>query len=151
MKRNRVLAAIALFRLSKAALLVLAGFGLLELLRPLAAEKLQDWMRSMPLVLKYHPDRVLGNAHHLEIAAAAAFAYAALFTTEGIGLWLQKTWAEYLTIIATTSFIPFEIWEVLRRATALRIALLIANAAIVVYLVAVRWSAREDRLGRGAG
>jgi len=64
-----------------------------------------------------------------------AFCYAALFTTEGIGLWLEKRWAEYLTVIATISFIPFEVWEIVRRVTVLRIALVIANIAIVIDLI----------------
>src|SRR4051812_28239892 len=39
--------------------------------------------------------------------ALGCFAYAALFGTEGIGLWLEKKWGEYLTIFITVSFIPF--------------------------------------------
>ena len=72
---------------------------------------------------------------HIEIAAAASFAYAALFTTEGVGLWRQKRWAEYLTIVATSSLIPFEVWELVKKLTILRAALVIANVAIVIYLV----------------
>jgi len=67
--------------------------------------------------------------------AVAAFAYAALFTTEGIGLLLGKQWAEWLTIVATTSFIPFEIVEVVHKVTVVRVSLLVANAAIVAYLI----------------
>jgi len=73
---------------------------------------------------------------HIEITAVASFAYAALFTTEGIGLWFQKRWAEYLTIVATSSLIPFEVWELVKKLTILRAALVIANVAIVIYLVA---------------
>ena len=62
------------------------------------------------------------------------FAYAALFTVEGFGLWFQKRWGEWLTVVATTSFIPFEIYELIRRATAMRAALLVTNIAIVIYL-----------------
>ena len=75
------------------------------------------------------------QADRIELAALASFAYAALFIVEGIGLWMQKDWAEYLTIIATTSFIPFEVWEIVKRVTALRVALVISNTAIVIYLI----------------
>ena len=151
MKRDRVLAAIAFFRLTKAALLILVGFGVLQLLRPEVAAHVRDWMRSLPLLLRYHPQRALGSPKHIALAAAAAFAYAALFLTEGIGLWLQKTWAEWLTIVATTSFIPFEIWEIVKKLTILRVGLLIANIAIVIYLLMLRLGViREHRLRRVA-
>ncbi len=61
--------------------------------------------------------------------------YAALFLTEGIGLLLRKRWAEYLTTIATASFIPLEMYELCRRATVAKVALLVINVAIVIYLI----------------
>ena len=38
-------------------------------------------------------------------------------------------------MVATISFIPFEIWEIGRKVTALSVALVIVNIAIVVYLI----------------
>jgi len=143
-KRNRILELIALFRLAKALLLILAGFGALELLHPGMAERVRDWLASLPFAAA-HQVRI--TPAHIKLAAVAAFAYAALFITEGVGLWLEKTWAEYLTIVATTSFIPFEVWELIKKVTAVRAGVLAANIAIVAYLVALR---RQDRLGRGA-
>jgi uncharacterized membrane protein (DUF2068 family) len=136
-KRDRILALIALFRLSKALLLILAGFGVLHLLRPDVAERFMEWMQAYPLAMKVHPERALDSPQRIELLAAAAFAYAALFATEGAGLWLQKRWAEYLTVIATTSFIPFEIWEIVKKVSAVRVALVISNIAVVIYLIAV--------------
>lgn len=134
-KRDGILRLIAVFRLLKAVLLVLAGVGVLQLLRPEVAAHVRDWIRSLPFLLRYQPERALGSRQHIELAAAGVFAYAALFATEGIGLWLQKRWAEYLTVVATISFIPFEIWEIVRKVTALRVALVIVNVAIVIYLI----------------
>ena len=136
-KRNRILALIALFRLSKALLLILAGFGVLHLLRPDVAARFVEWMQAYPFAMKYHPERALNSPQRLELLAAAAFAYAALFATEGIGLWLQRRWAEYLTVIATTSLIPFEIWEIVKEQTATRVLLVVSNIAIVIYLIGV--------------
>jgi len=141
---DRILKLIALFRLSKALLLILAGFGVLELLRPDVQVRFLDWMQAFPFATKHHAERALNSPHRLELLAAAAFAYAGLFTTEGIGLWLEKRWAEYLTVIATTSFIPFEMWEIAKRVTAARVALVVANIAIVTYLVA--FLTRQHRL-----
>jgi uncharacterized membrane protein (DUF2068 family) len=139
-KRNRVLELIALFRLAKALLLILVGFGALKLLQPGMAEKVRDWLASLPFAAAH---RVTITPWHLKLAAAAAFAYAGLFIVEGVGLWLEKTWAEYLTIVATTSFIPFEVWELIKKVTAVRAGALVANVAIVGYLVAFRWRARN--------
>jgi len=63
------------------------------------------------------------------------FIYAGLDLIEGIGLVLEKTWAEFLTLAITASFLPWEIFEVLRRVTAIRIGLLTVNALVVVYLL----------------
>lgn len=64
-------------------------------------------------------------------------AYTAIFATEGIELWLQKPWAEWFTVIATGSLVPVEIYEAVQHFSWLKIAALIANVVIVVYLVGV--------------
>ncbi len=147
-KSDRVLKLIAFFRLSKALLLILAGAGVLRLLHPGTAARVREWMEAFPFAVKYHPERMLNSSERIELAAAASFAYAALFMVEGIGLWMEKRWAEWLTIIATTSFIPFEIWEIVKKLTALRVALVMLNIAIVIYLI-VRLN-REHRSRRFA-
>jgi len=67
--------------------------------------------------------------------AAAAGAYAVLEGTEAIGLWLQKRWAEYLTFVATIVFLPYEIWELTKSISVLKIVALVINLAIAVYLL----------------
>ena len=66
-----------------------------------------------------------------------ALAYAAIFATEGTGLWLRKHWAEWFTVIATGSLIPFELYEVIERFTAIKLLVLIGNIAILIYLVRI--------------
>jgi uncharacterized membrane protein (DUF2068 family) len=66
-----------------------------------------------------------------------ALVYAAIFATEGTGLWLRKHWAEWFTVIATGSLVPVEIYEVLFRFSWLKLAVLIGNIAIVLYLVRI--------------
>ncbi len=75
----------------------------------------------------------VGNTQLVEMSVVA-LAYAALLFTEGIGLWLQKRWAEYLTTFATAAFIPFEIYELYDRFTWVRIAIIAINIFIVWYL-----------------
>ncbi|RDS82503.1 DUF2127 domain-containing protein [Dyella psychrodurans] len=74
-----------------------------------------------------------------------ALAYAAIFATEGTGLWLRKHWAEWFTVIATGSLIPVEIYEVLLRFNWLKLAALIGNVAIVAYLVRIAMQPHAKR------
>jgi len=67
--------------------------------------------------------------------AAAATAYAVLEGAEAVGLWLQKRWAEYLTFIATIVFLPYEIWELTKSVSPLKVIALVINLAIAVYLL----------------
>jgi uncharacterized membrane protein (DUF2068 family) len=140
---------IAVFRLAKALVLVAVALGALRLLDPEAAARAQEWLSALPFVA-HHPvvkraaSKVTGASHaNLEIAATVGLAYAALFAVEGVGLWLQRVWAEYLTIVATTSFIPFEVYELTQGFTPVRLGALLANAGIVAYLVARRLHARR--------
>jgi uncharacterized membrane protein (DUF2068 family) len=129
-----MLRAIAAFRLTKAALLIAAGIALL---RPI---HIPQWIARFPHAMAMVSK--LEDPHREHLMAAAAFAYAALFIVEGTGLWMEKRWAEYLTIIATASFLPFEIYEAVQKITALRVAILAINAAILVYLI---WRVRTRR------
>ncbi len=124
--QDSMLRLIAAFRLAKAALLIAAG---IELLRPL---HIPEWVARFPQVMAFVWK--LEDPHRKHLVAAVAFAYAALFITEGTGLWLEKKWAEYLTIVATASFLPFEIYEAVKKVTVLRVSVLVINAAIVIYL-----------------
>jgi uncharacterized membrane protein (DUF2068 family) len=66
---------------------------------------------------------------------AGSLLYAALFLTEGVGLWMVKRWAEWFSVIITSSLVPFEVYEIYRHLTMLKIAALIVNLAVVAYLL----------------
>ena len=72
---------------------------------------------------------------NLYLLGTAVAAYAVLEGVEAIGLWLGKRWAEYLTFIATIVFVPYEIYELTKGISALKIVTLVINLAIVIYLV----------------
>ncbi len=76
----------------------------------------------------------VGDTQLMQISGVA-FGYSCLLFTEGVGLWLQKRWAEYLTAIATSLFIPLELYEIYERFTWVRIGILALNIFIVWYLV----------------
>jgi uncharacterized membrane protein (DUF2068 family) len=71
----------------------------------------------------------------LYVVAAAAALYAVLEGVEAIGLWYQKRWAEYLTLVATVAFIPYEIYELTKTISPFKIVALCVNIAIAVYLL----------------
>ena len=71
----------------------------------------------------------------IKALGALTFAYSALFLVEGTGLFFEKRWAKYLTIVATISFIPIEIYELVKAATALKFVALVINIAIAIFLM----------------
>jgi uncharacterized membrane protein (DUF2068 family) len=70
----------------------------------------------------------------LYVVAAAAAVYAVLECVEAIGLWNQKRWAEYMTLVATVAFIPYEVYELTKTISPFKIVALCLNIAIAVYL-----------------
>lgn len=82
-------------------------------------------------------DRLLvyvGFFQHQTTIALVVIAYAVVEGTEGVGLAMRRRWAEYLIVVATGLFIPYEVWEVVHKMTLFRVGGLLLNVAIVVYL-----------------
>ncbi|MCU1284329.1 MAG: hypothetical protein JWO13_679 [Acidobacteriales bacterium] len=75
--------------------------------------------------------------HQLRVISIATFFYSVVLLTEGVGLFMGLRWAEYLTIFATASFIPFEIYEIAVHFSAGKVLLFLVNVAVVGYLVYV--------------
>ncbi|SRR5579883_1538753 len=71
----------------------------------------------------------------VEFFGAGSFFYAALFAVEGVGLLLQKRWAELFTVLATASFLPLEIYEFVQHSSKFKLAIIIVNVAVVLYLI----------------
>jgi uncharacterized membrane protein (DUF2068 family) len=71
----------------------------------------------------------------LYLVAAAAAGYAVLEGAEAVGLWWQKRWAEYLTFVATCVFLPYELWELTKSVSPLKVIALVLNVVIAVDLL----------------
>jgi uncharacterized membrane protein (DUF2068 family) len=90
----------------------------------------------------------------LHLLGAGVAAYALLEGVEAVGLWYQRRWAEYLTFVATTLFLPLEVIELAKRITPFKVTALIVNLAVVVYLLfakrlfGLRGGAEADRAER---
>jgi uncharacterized membrane protein (DUF2068 family) len=138
---DRWILLIAVFKLVKGLLLVTAGIGALKLLHKDVGQVVQSAID----VLRVDPDnrfihsfmvRTLAvNDRTLKEISAGTFAYAAIFLTEGTGLLLRKRWAQYFTIVVTTSFLPLEVYELARRISAAKVAVILVNIAILAYLI----------------
>jgi uncharacterized membrane protein (DUF2068 family) len=70
------------------------------------------------------------------LLGAGTFFYAVLEGAEGIGLLLRRRWAEYLTVVATGLLMPLEVYEIAQKPNAVRVAVLVVNFGILVYLIA---------------
>jgi uncharacterized membrane protein (DUF2068 family) len=154
-RHNRWLILIAVFKVAQAALFIAIGVGALRLV----GKDFSDILTRLADHLRFNPESKLVN-FLLERAAfvddrmlrrigEVGFIYAALDLAEGIGLYLEKIWGEYLTLIITGSFLPLEIYELIRRVTWVRSGLLVINALVFIYLLnVVTERARERRAGR---
>ena len=136
-----ILRLIALFKLLKALLLIAFGVGALKLLHRDMGSTLDHWVA----VSGIDPgnrwvERGIAKASNLTPAKVkglgiVSFIYAGLFLTEGVGLWLLKPWAEWFTVIITSSLVPVELYELYRHPSGSKIVVLIINIAVVSYLV----------------
>jgi uncharacterized membrane protein (DUF2068 family) len=135
-----MLRTIALYKLLKVLLLLLAAYGELRLHDASLSAKLVIWAEARPSGLEHEVvTRVLewfsglseSKIHALRVVTLT---YAAVFAIEGIGLWMQKRWAEWLTTIITASLIPLEAWELFHRPSWGKAAVVIANVVIAAYL-----------------
>jgi uncharacterized membrane protein (DUF2068 family) len=140
--RNRpsVLTWIIAFKAVKTTILAAVGVGLLTVRH---ADPVDVLLR---LALAFHLPltsrlltRLLSSVSNLTLPketalAMTAFAYAILMGSEGVSLYVRKSWARCFTIIATSSLIPIELYEIAREMHPIRVLVLLANIAIVVYL-----------------
>lgn len=141
--RNQWLIAIAVLKLVKAVLFISMGFGVIRLLH----KDLADTLLHITTALGFDPENRAVNVlldklssldpYHLKVISFALFMYAGLDVIEGYGLILGKIWAEYFTLILTASFLPWELYEIIRHVTILKVVLTLLNVFVVIYLAIV--------------
>lgn len=140
---NPALAAIAIYKFAKATLSVLSAVVAWRLMDPHLEAAMHSWAESLPVGFSEHLIRealaqVSGvPAFRWRQLGIVSLMYAAVFTLEGIGLWRERRWAEYLTIVTSSLLLPFEFMAVMHHATLVRTGVLLANAVIVAYLIVV--------------
>jgi len=138
---ERWIVVIGVWKLFEAALLITLGIGALKLLH----KDLVDVVTRFIIDIGRDPEGHFANLildkvalidpHRLKQISMAVFAGAALHVIEGVGLVLRKVWAEYVTLILTASFLPWEVIEIIRHNTWVRVVLLLVNLAVVIFLI----------------
>jgi uncharacterized membrane protein (DUF2068 family) len=139
--RNRVLLLIAVYKFFHALFFYAIGIGAHHLLHKDIADQIELFARH----LRFNPESRLVifilqkssiiNGPVLERISLVAYCYATLTLVEGIGLYLEKAWGEFLTLAITASFLPWEILEIFRQLTWVRVGLLTINILVFVYLL----------------
>ena len=132
---------IAVFKFLKAALLIGLSFGVFRMMHQDIGMRVEHWVEAM------HMDP--GNRHVAMLLARLAnlspaqvkrlglvgLLYGGLFLVEGTGLWLQRRWGEWATVVITGLLVPVEIYEIVRHPNVVKVLVLIVNVAVVAYLV----------------
>ena len=150
---HKGLRAIAVFEALKGVIVLLAGFGLLSFLgrdTEALAERLVSRLHLNPA--HHYPQIFIQamtdvNNTGLWLMAGFAAGYAAIRFAEAYGLWHERRWAEWLAALSGAVYVPAELYEINRHATALKFTALIVNLIVVAYMV---WLLTESQRKRTA-
>ena len=138
-------------KLGKALLLTGLAFGIFRSIN----QDMADTVRRITLHLRIDPEnsfiRLLLekianiDPHTLRTIGLVTFVYAGLLYVEGVGLWLNQAWAEYLLIVATASFVPWEAKALIVNFSWERLVLILLNLAVLLYVVWVIWCQKHPK------
>ncbi len=138
---TRWLVLIGVGKLFKALLFVALGFGALHLVHRDLVTVVTHWIVDLRFdpesrAVNFLLDKVASiTPHRLRQLSVLIFCDAGLDVLEGTGLMLGKAWAEYLTVLVTASFLPWELFEIVRKPNWPKVVFALLNAAILLYLV----------------
>src|SRR4051812_3498815 len=113
-----VIRLIAVLKLAKAIGLIAIGIGALSIRHDHSGNWFGEWIAALAVDPHgRYVNRALAkltalDAHELREIGVGSLIYALVFVVEGVGLMLRKQWAEVMTVLVTTSFIPLEIYEI---------------------------------------
>jgi uncharacterized membrane protein (DUF2068 family) len=136
---------VASYEAAKGLLVLAAGVGLLGLVHRDVQEMGEELVRHFHLSPSSRYPRVFlaltakVNDGWLWALALGSVVYAVLRFTEAYGLWHERRWAAWMGAISGGIYVPFELVELIRKATLLRAASLVINLLVVGYLLWVLW------------
>ncbi len=157
-RRVRYLKGIGIFKVLQGSAFSAIGVSLLVLhSRARWTAAIADWVngelmaahgRTMLYLLTKLQAVVAGGL--IQITGFIILSYAALLFTEGIGVYLQKRWAEMLTVCTTALLIPFEVRHVWYHPGVVAILILAVNVLIVWFLYHVLRREWREEASRAA-
>jgi uncharacterized membrane protein (DUF2068 family) len=143
-RHDQWLIIIGVFKILEGTLFVLLGLGIVRLLH----RDIGDMLLRLAMSLRIDPESHFVNLvleqvqlltpRKMQLISAGIFLKAGLDYLEGIGLALEKNWAEWLTIGLTASFLPLEIFEIARHFTWVKVGVTLLNVLVLMYLVWVQ-------------
>jgi uncharacterized membrane protein (DUF2068 family) len=147
----RGLLVIGVFKLLKAAFFIAVGAGALHLVHRNVGELL---LRATSIFHLDPEGRFVGmlsdkadliSGHQLRNVAKLSWAYAALSLVEGVGLMMQQTWAEYLTLTLTICALPWDLTELVKHPNPMHWGVVLINLAVLAYLLWFIWWHRRQK------
>jgi uncharacterized membrane protein (DUF2068 family) len=143
MGSERKVRIIAGYELFKGLLLLVLACGTLGFVHKDVQEIVAGWIRALHFDPEgHHIGALLAkigllNDKRIEELSAITFFYSVLHLIEGVGLWLNKRWGKFFTIIVTGSFIPLEIYAMYEHFRIVKLVVFAANIVIIWYLIAM--------------
>jgi uncharacterized membrane protein (DUF2068 family) len=141
---------IALFKLAKGLLLILAALGSFQLINRDLDALARLWARHLNIDPENHLARwVFTQASEIKPNRLRHFGYILLLfaldqLVEGYGLWFNYAWAKYLLLAATSFGFIWESFQLLRDPSIIHIVGVAFASCILLYLW---WMFRADRRG----
>jgi uncharacterized membrane protein (DUF2068 family) len=145
------LRAVAVCEGTKGVLVLAVGLGLLGFIHRDLQQLAEDVVRHLHLNPSARYPRVFlmvasrFDGVQLWAVAVGALFYSGLRFLEAVGLWKDRNWAKWLGAISGGIYIPVEIYEAARKATATRLVLLAVNVVVVAYLLWNLWQKSKLR------
>ncbi len=143
---------IAIFEAFKGLLGIAAILGLLSLRH----KDLQETAENLINNLHFDPSGELAqkfiesagkiNDSNIAVVIGLCILYVIVRFVEAYGLWTLKAWAEWFAIISGSLYIPFELYELVKKPTFTRAAILTFNVVIVIYLWYFRKEQHEEEI-----
>ena len=156
-KKTLALRSVAVFEAAKGLLVLMLGLGLLRFLH----KNLEDIAEQIIRFLHASPGGHLSNlfitaAGHttdkgLWALAAAALVYALVRFAEAYGLWNDREWAEWFALLSGAMYLPWEMYSLMRHPQSIKWVILLANLAIVLYMLVLRVQAGAHRTTARSG
>ena len=138
-----------MFEVTKAAIVLLLVCGLFQLIH----KNLDDVAERVVQVLHVNPEGKLSNlflelASHatdrsLWVLALGTLAYASVGLTEAYGLWREREWAQWFSLLSTALYLPPELYWMLRHPSWLKCAVLVINIVILLFMLSLRVNGRS--------